>query len=72
MTGAENKVKYNIKNVHVAKQTEKTTEGATTYTYDTPKSIPGAVSISLDAQGGDFQVLRGRNCVLCDKRKQRI
>lgn len=40
MTGAENKVKYNIKNVHVAKQTEKTTEGATTYTYDTPKSIP--------------------------------
>lgn len=51
MTGAENKVKYNIKNVHVAKQTEKTTEGVTTYTYDTPKSIPGAVSISLDAQG---------------------
>lgn len=51
MTGAENKVKYNIKNVHVAKQTEKTTEGATTYMYDTPKSIPGAVSISLDAQG---------------------
>ena len=51
MTGAENKVKYNIKNVHVAKQTEKTTEGATTYTYDNPKSIPGAVSISLDAQG---------------------
>ena len=27
MTGTENKVKYNIKNVHVAKQTEKTTEG---------------------------------------------
>lgn len=26
MTGAENKVKYNIKNVHVVKQTEKTTE----------------------------------------------
>ena len=51
MTGTENKVKYNIKNVHVAKQTEKTTEGTTTYTYDDPKSIPGAVSISLDAQG---------------------
>lgn len=51
MTGTENKVKYNIKNVHVAKQTEKTTEGTTTYTYDNPKSIPGAVSISLDAQG---------------------
>ena len=42
MTGEENKVKYNIKNVHVAKQTEKNTEGATTYTYDAPKSIPGA------------------------------
>lgn len=48
----ENKVKYNIKNVHVAKQTETVGEdGATTYTYETPKNIPGAVSISLDAEG---------------------
>lgn len=48
----ENKVKYNIKNVHVAKQTETAGEdGATTYTYETPKNIPGAVSISLDAEG---------------------
>ena len=51
MAGTENKVKYNIKNVYVAKQTEETTTGTTTYTYDTPKNIPGAVSISLDAQG---------------------
>lgn len=51
MAGTENKVKYNIKNVHVAKQTENTTGGATTYTYEKPKNIPGAVSISLDAQG---------------------
>ena len=51
MTGTENKVKYNIKNVHVAKQTENTTEGTTTYTYDNTKSIPGAVSNSLDAHG---------------------
>lgn len=48
----ENKVKYNIKNVHVAKQTETAGEdGATTYSYATPKNIPGAVSISLDAEG---------------------
>lgn len=51
MTGKENKVKYNIKNVHVAKQTETVAGGETTYNYETPKNIPGAVSISLDAEG---------------------
>ena len=47
----ENKVKYNIKNVHAAKQTETMTDTGTTYGYETPRSIPGAVSISLEAEG---------------------
>ena len=46
-----NKIKYNLKNVHAAKLTETTTSTGTTYSYDTPEPIPGAVSISLDAEG---------------------
>lgn len=46
-----NKVKYNLKNVHAAKLTETLSEGTVVYSYETPKAIPGAVSISLDAEG---------------------
>ena len=43
-----NKIKYNLKNVHAAKLTIGTNNA---YSYETPKAIPGAVSISLEAEG---------------------
>lgn len=43
-----NKVKYNLKNVYAAKL-KKDSSGS--FNYDTPNPIPGAVSISLDAEG---------------------
>ena len=46
-----NKVKYGLKNVHAAILTETVVDGVTNYSYGTPKPVPGAVSISLEAQG---------------------
>jgi len=46
-----NKVKYILKNVYAAKKTETETVGVKSFSYAEPKAIPGAVSISLDAEG---------------------
>ena len=47
----ENKVQFNLKNVHYAVLTEAKTGGATTYSWGTPVAVPGAVNLNLEQQG---------------------
>ena len=47
----ENKVQFNLKNVHYAVLTESTTGGVTTYSWGTPVAVPGAVNLNLEQQG---------------------
>lgn len=49
-TPNKNKVQFNLKNVHYALLTETVTQGVTSYTWGTPVKVPGAVSLSLEAQ----------------------
>lgn len=51
MPTANNKIKYNLKNVHIAILTKTVASGSTTYSYATPVALPGAVSLSLDSEG---------------------
>lgn len=48
---SENKVQFNLKNVHYAVLTEKNTAGAISYEWGTPVAVPGAVNLNLKQQG---------------------
>lgn len=47
----ENKVLFNLKNVHYAVLTETIQGGNSSYSWGTPVHVPGAVALSLDAEG---------------------
>lgn len=48
---SENKVRFNLKNVHYSVLTETEQSGSVTYSYATPVAIKGAVSLDLAQEG---------------------
>lgn len=48
---AENKVQFNLKNVHYALLTEANEGGTVSYSWATPVHVPGAVTLTLDPAG---------------------
>lgn len=48
MSNNPNKIKYNLRNVYVAKMSQ---SDVGVYSYGTPVAVPGAVNLSLEAQG---------------------
>ena len=48
---AENKVRFNLKNVHYAVLTETMTTSGMTYSWATPVHVAGAVSLDLSPEG---------------------
>ena len=48
---AENKVRFNLKNVHYAVLTETMTTSGMTYSWATPVHVSGAVSLDLSPEG---------------------
>ena len=49
-TPSKNKVQFNLKNVHYSILTETIVSGSPSYSWATPVKVPGAVSLSLEAQ----------------------
>lgn len=47
----ENKVRFNLKNVHYAVLTETENNGVISYSWGTPKAVRGAVSLDLSQEG---------------------
>lgn len=49
--GSENKVRFNLKNVHYAILTETIQSGVISYSWGTPVAVLGAVSLDLSQEG---------------------